>query len=57
MYNLILVLSIIAFSRTISYGIFEIKKNSNIIGGITIIAISIATLILPSIMLHFRGTA
>ena len=57
MFIIIALLSIFTFSRTLSYGIFEIKKNSNIIGGITIIAISIVTLIMPSIMLHLRGTA
>lgn len=57
MYVFIIILSIITSTRTLSYGVFEIKKNSNIIGGITIIAISIVTLIMPSIMLHLRGTA
>lgn len=57
MFILIALLSILTFSRTLSYGIFEIKKNSNIIGGITLIAIATISLILPTIMLHLRGTA
>ena len=55
MFLLILVLSIISFSKIISYGIFEIKKNSNLYGGICLIAISFITLILPNIMLYIHG--
>lgn len=56
MFLLVLILSVICFSKTISYGIFEIKKNSNLYGGICLIAISFITLILPSIMVYLRGT-
>lgn len=56
MYILVVILSIIIFIKTLSYGIFEIKKNSNKLGGFTIIAISVISLILPTIMLYFRGT-
>ena len=56
MFIIIPILSVIAFSKTVSYAIFEIKKNSNILGGVSLIAISIVSLVLPTIMVFFRGT-
>lgn len=53
---LIIVLSILSFFKTISYGLFEIKKNSNLYGGICLIAISFITLIFPTIMVYIRGS-
>lgn len=53
---LILAISIYVFSRTISYGIYEIKKNSNFYGGITIIVIAILCLVYPNLLIYFRGT-
>lgn len=55
MATLIIILSIWIFIKTISYGIFEIKNNSNKPGGITIIIISIISLIYPIIMIYIRG--
>ena len=56
MFLLIIVLSILSFFKTISYGLFEIKKNSNLYGGICLIAISFITLIFPTIMVYIRGS-
>lgn len=56
MYILVIILSIIIFIKSISYAVFEIKQNSNKIGGITIIAISVISLILPTVMVYVRGT-
>lgn len=56
MYILVGILSIIIFIKTLSYGIFEIKQNSNKLGGITVIAMSIVSLILPTIMVIVRGS-
>ena len=51
----ILILSIIAGIKTASYGIFEIKENKNTFGGIFVIAIAIASLILPNVTVYFKG--
>ncbi len=40
--------------RTISYGIFEIKKCENKFGGIFVIFLSIFSLIFSTIMILFR---
>jgi len=48
-------LSIWIFIKTLCYGIYEIKNNSNKPGGITIILISIISLIFPNIMIYIRG--
>jgi len=48
-------LSIWIFIKTLCYGIYEIKNNSNKPGGITIIIISIISLIFPNIMIYIRG--
>lgn len=55
MFFLVIVLSIFIFLKTLSYGIFEIKKNSNTIGGITVIVVAIISLIYPNIMVYMRG--
>lgn len=54
-YFITVVISIWIFIKTISYGIYEIKKNSNKSGGIAVIALSILSLILPIIMVIYRG--
>jgi len=48
-------LSIWIFIKTLCYGIYEIKNNSNKPGGITIIIISIISLIFPNIIIYVRG--
>jgi len=51
----VVLLSIWIFIKTLFYGIYEIKNNSNKPGGITIILISIISLIFPNIMIYIRG--
>ena len=52
---LTLFLSIFICIRCISYGYYEIKKTSNIFGGITVILIAITSLLFPNIVIYFRG--
>ncbi|MDO5556191.1 MAG: DUF3953 domain-containing protein [Clostridia bacterium] len=52
---LVFILSSIIFTKTLSYGIFEIKKEKNKTGGIVVIFVSIASLILPNLMVYIRG--
>ena len=49
------IVSIVIFIRTISYGLFEIKKNSNTFGGIVIILIALTGLIYPNIVMWING--
>lgn len=51
----VIFLSIWFFIRTFSYGIFEIKNNSNKPGGITIIILSIISLIFPNVIIYIHG--
>lgn len=51
----VLILSIIILIKTISYGIYELKTNSNIIAGITIIIIAVISSILPNIVIYING--
>ncbi len=51
---LVIILSILIFIKTVSYGIYELN-NKNKIGGITVIAIATFALILPNIMVIIRG--
>ena len=51
---LIFILSFIVFTKTLSYGIFEIHQN-NKSGGISVIIISIFSFILPNIMIYING--
>jgi len=55
MFIIIILLSIFVFTKTLSFGLYEIKKNSNIIAGITIIIIAIISSILPSIVIYING--
>jgi len=51
---LVIILSIIIFIRSISYGIFEIKdKNKS--GGITVIFIAIIALVFPNLVVYLKG--
>lgn len=52
---LVIVLSIIIFIKTTSYGLYELKENNNRTGGITVIAIATLALILPNVVVYFRG--
>lgn len=50
-----IVFSVIVFIKTISYGIFEIKKNNNTFGGIVIFLIALFALIFPNIIILTNG--
>ena len=51
---LVLILSIVIFVKTLSYGIYELKdKNKS--GGITVIVVAVFSLILPNLMTLIRG--
>ena len=52
---LVLILSIIIFIKTTSYGLYELKENNNRAGGITVIVIASISLILPNLVAFFRG--
>ncbi len=52
MHFIIFLFSIYAFIETMSYGIFEYKKNSNKIAGIFICILAFFTLIVPNLILH-----
>ena len=43
------------FIRTLSYGIFEIKENSNTFGGIATIVLAVLSLILPITIMLING--
>ena len=51
---LVVVLSIIIFIKTLSYGIYEFKGN-NKTGGITVIVIASLSLVLPNLVVYIRG--
>jgi len=52
---LVLILSIIIFIKTTSYGLYELKENQNKVGGISVITIAALALILPNMVVYFRG--
>lgn len=51
---LIVILTIIIFIRTLSYGIYELKQK-NKSGGISVIIVAIFSLILPNLMIFIKG--
>ncbi len=51
----ILILSIFVAIKTISYGVYELKTNSNITAGITIIIIAVISSILPNVVIYING--
>ncbi len=54
MYVLVFLISLIIFADSIGYAIYEIKNNQNKFGGICIIALSIVSLIMPTVMTVIR---
>ena len=52
---IIFILSIIVAIKTISYGVFEIKKNSNKFGGSFVITLGVLGAILPNIAIYLKG--
>lgn len=55
MFVIVIILSLMIFVRTLSYGIYEIKQNSNTIGGIITIVIAALSLILPNLVIFING--
>lgn len=51
----VFILCLLVFIRTLSYGIYEIKQNSNTIGGVTTIVIAVISLIVPNIVMYING--
>ncbi len=49
-----IILLVIIFIRTISYGIFELKQNKNKSGAITVFFIAIVGLVFPIIEILFN---
>ncbi len=50
MFVFLLLIGIYVFTKTISYGIYEINSNNNIPGGIVVIAVGIIGTLLPIIV-------
>ena len=55
MHFLVIILSVVIFIKTTSYGLYELKENNNKSGGIVVIGISTVSLILPNLVVLFRG--
>ena len=51
---LVIILSIIIFVKTVSYGIYELKSK-NKIGGISVIIVATFALVLPNLMIFIQG--
>ena len=54
MYIFYFVISLIVFTRTVSYSIYEIKNQNNTFGGIVLISISFIIFILTNIIISIR---
>ncbi len=52
---IVCLLSIWVFIKTLSYGIYEIKQNSNTFGGIATIVLAVLSLILPITVIYING--
>lgn len=52
---ILLVLTLWICIKTISYGIYEIKKNKNTPGGVVVIIIAITALVFPNFMVWING--
>lgn len=53
---IIFIISLWIFVKTLTYGIYEIKQNSNTIGGITTIVLAALSLILPNVVIYINGS-
>lgn len=53
---IVFILSLWIFTKTLTYGIYEIKQNSNTIGGITTIVLAVLSLILPNVIIYINGS-
>ena len=54
-WSIVIILSLWIFSKTLTYGIYEIKENSNTIGGIATIVLAALSLILPNVVIYING--
>lgn len=52
---LFVILSILIFIRTISFGIYEIKTNNNTFGGIVTFILALTALIYPNVIIWVNG--
>lgn len=52
---IVIILSIIIFTKTLTYGIYEIKKDQNKFGGIIVVTIAIIALVLPNLVVCIKG--
>lgn len=52
---LVILLTIIVFIKTLSYGIYELNNNNNKLGGFTVITFSIFSLIIPNLVIYIKG--
>ena len=52
---LVLILSIIIFIKTTSYGLYELRENNNKSGGIAVITVAVVSLVLLNVVVYFRG--
>jgi len=55
MHFLVIILSIIIFIKTTSYGIYELKENNNKLGGFVVVGMAVISLVLPSVVVYLRG--
>ena len=55
MHFLVIILSIIIFIKTTSYGIYELRENNNKTGGVVVISIAVISLVLPNVVVYIRG--
>lgn len=51
---LVIILTIIVFTKTLSYGVYELNTN-NKLGGITVIVFSVVSLIVPNLIVYIKG--
>ena len=51
---LVIILTIIVFTKTLSYCIYELNTN-NKLGGITVIVFSVISLIAPNLIVYIKG--
>lgn len=51
---LVIILTIIVFTKTLSYGIYELNTN-NKLGGFTVIVFSVISLIAPNLIVYIKG--
>lgn len=52
---IILILSMIIGIKTVSYGIYEMKKNNNKLGGSFVIVLAFISAITPNIIVYLKG--